>query len=275
MSSLGARVLTAMVYGAVVLAAAFAPPPALALLVGLLALVAYAELARLFAAHPARPLYWGLLLVAALQVPRFFTGRDGWVDAGIWSLGLLAAAAAWRMRHRGGVGPRIAFSVAAAVYLGWLLGYLTDLGVAGSSHTARAGSAVPVWLFLALLPTWAGDVTAYAVGRAVGRRRLAPRISPGKTWEGTIAGFVAAAAAALGLAAYGAIPPVSAAIAVAALGPAALGGDLLESYLKRRAGAKDSGGLLPGHGGVLDRIDSLIAVAPLVAVALAAAGTVG
>ncbi len=269
------RVLTGVVYGAVVLTAALAPPPTLALLVLLLALLAYAELSRLFAGHPARPLSLGLVLVVALQAPHFLPGREAWVDACILSLGLLSGMIGWGIRRRGGAAPGIAFSIAAAVYIGWLLGYLVDLGLAGSAHAARVGSALPVWLLLALLPTWAADVIAYAAGTVMGRRRLAPRISPGKTWEGTVAGFMAAAAAALALAGFGGIPPVSAAVVVAGLGPAALGGDLLESYLKRRAGAKDSGTLLPGHGGVLDRIDSLIAVAPLVAAALAAGGRVG
>lgn len=126
-------------------------------------------------------------------------------------------------------------------------------------------------LLMTILAVWAADVTAYLVGASIGRRRIAPRISPGKTWEGTIAGSVAAAlvvvVAAAGIVVTG--PPfivhpwwIASAVLV---GPAAFLGDLLESWVKRRAGVKDSGTLLPGHGGLLDRIDSLLAAAVAVA----------
>jgi phosphatidate cytidylyltransferase len=130
-------------------------------------------------------------------------------------------------------------------------------------------------LLMTLFAVWAADVGAYLVGSAIGRRRIAPRISPGKTWEGTIAGFLAAALVVVlwnrpfaGLPAW--------AVATAALiGPVAFAGDLLESWVKRRAGVKDSGRLLPGHGGVLDRVDSLVAAAPLVAIAILLLGRMG
>jgi phosphatidate cytidylyltransferase len=127
------------------------------------------------------------------------------------------------------------------------------------------------WIFMALIPTWAADVTGYVVGSMVGRRKLAPRISPGKTWEGTIAGFVAAALAVwfVGTQVFApSLPPEILAPVALIAGPAALFGDLLESALKRAAGVKDSGTLFPGHGGVLDRIDSLLLVAPVIALAL-------
>jgi phosphatidate cytidylyltransferase len=128
-----------------------------------------------------------------------------------------------------------------------------------------------VWLLLAIGATWAADVGAYVVGSLVGRRKIAPRISPGKTWEGTFGGFGAAAVAVLGIAALFGLPRGEAALAAILIGPLAFAGDLLESWMKRRAGVKDSGTLLPGHGGMLDRIDSLLAVAPFVATLTAAA----
>ncbi|MBI2324764.1 MAG: phosphatidate cytidylyltransferase [Chloroflexi bacterium] len=156
------------------------------------------------------------------------------------------------------------------------LASLFGLRAAGATLNAHGWDpTVPAWLFLAILPTWAADVAAYAVGSVFGRRKLAPRISPGKTWEGTIGGFFAAAIAAFGVGAFFGLPRASVALVVVAIGPVALAGDLFESYLKRRVGAKDSGALLPGHGGVLDRIDGLIAVAPLVAVALYLASSLG
>lgn len=129
-------------------------------------------------------------------------------------------------------------------------------------------------LLVAMAIVWVADIAAYFAGRAFGRRRLAPAISPGKTWEGALGGCLAVAL--LGLASTS-LPVLSQAlpaqllihwgapVAVLALvGLAALSivGDLHESLLKRQAGAKDSGTLLPGHGGVLDRIDAMIPAMP-------------
>lgn len=138
------------------------------------------------------------------------------------------------------------------------LGVLKQFGPLGARH--GIADELPVWLFLAVLPTWAADVFAYLVGSTLGRRRLAPSISPGKTWEGTIAGFAASALVVLAVAATFGLPRIPAAVAALGIGPVGLAGDLLESALKRRAGVKDSGTLFPGHGGVLDRLDSLVAV---------------
>ncbi|HVR88604.1 MAG TPA: phosphatidate cytidylyltransferase [Candidatus Limnocylindria bacterium] len=143
---------------------------------------------------------------------------------------------------------------------------LRDAGPAFVHHAA-AGE-LPVWLLLAILPTWAADIVAYAAGTRWGRRRIAPHLSPGKTWEGTIAGFGAAAITVLGVAALFGLPRLPSALAAVAIGPVGLLGDLAESALKRRAGVKDSGTLLPGHGGVLDRIDSLLAAGVLVSLLL-------
>lgn len=123
------------------------------------------------------------------------------------------------------------------------------------------------WTALAFLVTFATDTSAYAVGRAVGRRKLAPSISPGKTWEGAVGGLVGAAAAAAALVVLldgiesNLLPAIALGLGV---GVAAQAGDLLESKVKRLADAKDSGRLIPGHGGLLDRLDSLLPVFPLV-----------
>lgn len=123
------------------------------------------------------------------------------------------------------------------------------------------------WTALAFLVTFATDTSAYAVGRAVGRSKLAPSISPGKTWEGAVGGLVGAAAAAAALVAIldgiesRLLPAITLGLGV---GVVAQAGDLLESKVKRLADAKDSGRLIPGHGGLLDRLDSLLPVFPLV-----------
>lgn len=118
----------------------------------------------------------------------------------------------------------------------------------------------------------AADVGAYFGGRSLGRHKLAPRVSPGKTWEGFAAGMLAAAAAAVaGAVIFG--MPVWAWLALCVLvALVSVVGDLFESMFKRRAGLKDSGNLLPGHGGVLDRIDSITAAGPTFLLGLFAIG---
>ena len=173
----------------------------------------------------------------------------------------------WELRRAG--------SVAAVELLALVLGavsliYLRSLVDRGAAHGVAAG--LPVWLLLAIGATWAADVGAYAIGSVAGKRKLAPRISPGKTWEGAFGGFGGAALAVLGISALFGLGRPEAAVAAVTIGPFALAGDLLESLLKRRAGVKDSGTLFPGHGGLLDRVDSLLVVAPLVAALTVAAG---
>ena len=131
----------------------------------------------------------------------------------------------------------------------------------------RLGDAGLQWVALAFLTTFATDTGAYAAGKAMGRRKLAPSVSPGKTWEGAGGGLLAAMGAAAGLVHLldGVESRVWPALALGlAIGVAAQAGDLLESKLKRIAGAKNSGRLIPGHGGLLDRLDSLVPVFPLV-----------
>ena len=124
----------------------------------------------------------------------------------------------------------------------------------------------PHWLMIALLVSWAGDTAALYVGKSIGRHKLAPRISPGKTWEGA-AGSVAGAAIASGVYAHYLIPDESMAVVLAVAAAANIAGqagDLCESAFKRGAGLKDSGTMLPGHGGWLDRVDSSLFSVPVV-----------
>jgi phosphatidate cytidylyltransferase len=124
----------------------------------------------------------------------------------------------------------------------------------------------PQWLMFALLLSWAGDTAALYVGKSIGRHALAPRISPQKTWEGAI-GSVAGSLLAGAIYTHFLIPQAALALVLllAFLGNiAGQFGDLVESAIKRRAGVKDSGSSLPGHGGWLDRIDSMLFTVPLV-----------
>ena len=133
--------------------------------------------------------------------------------------------------------------------------------LAGPDLSTYPGLIYTLW---ALALVWATDIGAYGAGRAFGGPKLAPRLSPNKTWAGLIGGVALASLLAVVLhRGYGL--PLRLTLATPVLAVVAQGGDLYESWLKRRAGVKDSGTLIPGHGGVLDRLDGLVPVAPLAA----------
>lgn len=149
-----------------------------------------------------------------------------------------------------------------------LLGFVVRLGQ--SAPEVPVGAPLEVigaergWILLLVLTVWAYDTGAYVVGRRFGRRRFLGHISPSKTYAGLVGGLVASTAVAA-LALYGlGQPPLAGLILGPLVGAAAQAGDLAESMLKRAAGAKDSGTLIPGHGGVLDRVDSFLFAAPVV-----------
>ena len=128
----------------------------------------------------------------------------------------------------------------------------------------RRASTSPIWIYLLFVCTILADTAAYYVGRRFGRRKLSPIISPNKSWEGAYGGMAAAVLGAV-VTCWFWIPelaPWKAAVLGAVLGFSAILGDLMESVLKRYSGVKDSSSLLPGHGGLLDRIDSLLFAAP-------------
>jgi phosphatidate cytidylyltransferase len=126
------------------------------------------------------------------------------------------------------------------------------------------------WVIMSFVLAWANDTAAYFAGRFLGRHKMFPRVSPKKTWEGFAGGLAGSVAGALALRAMDPVGDLAglgiAGAVVLGLGAAALGplGDLVESMLKRAAGVKDSGRLIPGHGGLLDRIDALLFIAPWV-----------
>lgn len=142
-----------------------------------------------------------------------------------------------------------ALTLAGGVYIGWLAGHFISL------RQLLRGMEWTVFMFLA---TWANDTGAYFTGRSLGRRPFAPRISPHKTWEGSIGGWVTSTVVTALLGSFLGLPlahgiPLGLVIALAATL-----GDLAVSFIKRQAGVKDSGHLIPGHGGMLDRMDSLL-----------------
>ena len=158
---------------------------------------------------------------------------------------------------------------------GWLAAGVLYIGIAGIAlielrHDNQAGRANVLFLFLVV---WASDIGAYMAGRAFGGPKLAPAVSPNKTWSGAAGGLAAAMVVGVATAAVMAPGGASRAAAVAAmLGVMAQSGDLLESWIKRRFDVKDTSSLIPGHGGLLDRLDGVIAAAPVAALLAFALG---
>ncbi len=178
---------------------------------------------------------------------------------------LVGIAALTRPDPREGLAS-LAATTFGAVYLG-LLGYVSRLASAGPAidPTAPLGwiGTQRAWVLILVLGVWAFDTAAYLVGRRFGRRRFIPHISPGKTVEGVIGGTVVAVLVTTVLVAFVGRPAILGAGLGLAIAVAAQAGDLVESMIKRAAGAKESGNLIPGHGGMLDRIDSFLFAAPV------------
>lgn len=251
----------------------------------------------------APPWVWGLVSLALLAIAGAEWGRLLGSVRGGRLLGVVLAAAgaayvAWRTGRPADAAPVAVGVLSAASLLFWLsigLGSLARVQRVGPGWAAAALLLAAAWVALyelrlagaAMLVScmaivWLADIGAYFAGRALGRHKLAPRVSPGKTWEG-VAGGIAAVLGGAAIVAFGwpatgfgvdsgstvfsnwvaarsgLVATVAVLAAVAAL---SVVGDLYESLLKRLAGVKDSGTLLPGHGGVLDRIDALIPTMP-------------
>ena len=179
----------------------------------------------------------------------------------LWRPGFTAADRPWARAFKLAAGTVAVLPAWAALCLlhSGNFASLAGLPEAGGGHGPR-------WLLAALALVWAADSGAYFAGRHLGRRKLAPTISPNKTVEGAVGGLLAGVAVAIGLGLWaGADSAQLPALAlVAALAVAvSIVGDLVESLLKRQAGVKDSGHLIPGHGGILDRIDGVLAAVPV------------
>lgn len=188
---------------------------------------------------------------------------------GGYSFAILAAAAAtavfyeWTRIARGwGAGWHLAgfvYALGAAVSLLWIR-------ERSDPDLPNGGLVLLLWVFVVV---WSTDIGAYFTGRSIGGPKLAPAISPGKTWAGFYGGIFAATVFGGAWAFLSGLPLVLLLLAPL-FAVAAQAGDLFESWMKRRAGVKDSGSLLPGHGGVFDRVDGLLPVAILTAVAVVA-----
>jgi phosphatidate cytidylyltransferase len=155
----------------------------------------------------------------------------------------------------------------SVVYVGWLFSYLVAIrGINGTFHINAIPQGIPTgaWLVLfVIFAAWAADTGAYLVGRKWGNHKLAPNLSPGKTWEGMWAGLASSVLISILMGAGLDIPLIHRFILGMAIGISSLVGDLVESSVKREVGIKDFGSILPGHGGILDRFDGLFFAAPM------------
>ena len=272
-SVLVTRVATGAALLLLVLAALFLLRPAGWGVIALLVVVAAArEWSRLTGFSGAlRPLLPGAVFAAGVAL-LWAAGNGEWPPAlvlatcGLATLFWLAVGTPSVLLHR------LPASPIARAASGWVV--LLGAFVAVAALQARSP-----WLVLcAMAGVWIADTAAYFAGRRFGRRKLAPQVSPGKTWEGAYGGVAAVVVYALALlpvaSRAGFVAPLDAGRVAAwilfavALTGLSIVGDLYESLMKRAAGVKDSGALLPGHGGILDRTDALLAAMPPVALAV-------
>ena len=284
------RILTAVVLIPVVLLLILrAPVPVVALVTALVALLAVQELLKISEAYKIRPFQWPTYIFVGLfflflavnvghETPLLSTS----VFAG--SAVFVAAIAPFVFLVIGMRRADLSTGFPAALTSAFAFAYVAlPLGCLVQIREQASGAFLLLYL---LLLVWAGDIFAYFVGRSLGRHLMSPRVSPKKTWEGALASMIASVG--VGMLLYNYALPISTALLnahliekkdglfalekapllpiillSAAINVAAQLGDLVESLIKRGAGVKDSGTILPGHGGMLDRVDALLFAAPL------------
>lgn len=238
------RLMSSLVIVPVVAGAFYLGGPYFLVFVSLVAVLAALEYRQLIAAAGIE-VPWLFVAVAAAVSLSGYLRSPGYIATLCGGAVVLLSTAL----SKTGSAPSAMYSLSGEMYIGGLLGALALL---------RAGPGGRTWALFTLLCTWATDVGAYLGGVAFGRHKLAPAISPGKTWEGAVSGLVCSVAAGAALAKHLGLPVQFAAISGAVMGLLAELGDLVESSLKRFAKVKDSGKIIPGHGGILDRFDSLL-----------------
>lgn len=260
------RVLTASVGIPILVGAVWWGAPWLTVLVLLAAVLSILEFYRLMPPNtgplsPGLGAVWVAGLVLGAQAASGLTGFL-LISAGIWAVGAFLSILWFIAFYTGGryLAAGI-YLLAGPLYSGFLLAHgLALREVSGGGELGRS------WLLFAILVTFATDTGAFFVGRHFGRTPMAPVISPGKTWEGAAGGLICAVVASLlmdGLF-YLAIPGWQVVVVGATVGVLAQWGDLLESKLKRISRVKDAGSIIPGHGGIMDRLDSIVFSVPAV-----------
>ena len=273
------RSLTALVGIPILVGAIWLGAPWLTVLVVAVGLATIWELYRMTPAGvgPLPIVLGAAWVLAMLSGAQAASGRDNFliISGGVLAAGSFVALLWFIAFYRGddSVGNKnipigLGYLILGPIYVGFLLAHALMLReITGSgAEIERTSDFGRSWLLFALLVTFAVDTGAYLVGRSVGRRPMAPSISPNKTWEGSLGGFASAVAAALvlGLVFDLGVPAWQQAVIGGVVGVVGQWGDLIESKLKRIADLKDASSIIPGHGGLLDRLDSVLLTLPAV-----------
>jgi phosphatidate cytidylyltransferase len=255
------------------------------------AMIATAELFGLVDARGGRP-YRVIGMAASGAIVLLATAEPTPAGAGAYILAVLVAlvlitltASAWLRWPAGEPQDAVAVTLLGAVYVGGTLSFavfLRNLPATFAPAVDASSWSEMRFVLLPLVSVWVGDSAAFFAGHAWGRRKLFPEVSPGKTVVGGVAGLIGSTVAGMVVAVLtlSSLPGAGVSLSTGALVGAVIGvaaplGDAAESVLKREAGVKDSGSLLPGHGGVLDRIDSLLFAFPVTYGVLALLGRMG
>ncbi|MFO7773722.1 MAG: phosphatidate cytidylyltransferase [Dehalococcoidia bacterium] len=257
------RVITAVVGVPLVIVAIWFGGPWFSLFIAAAALAGTYEFYRMARFDRREPLlYLGLLWALALVLsPHYHHRSPDVLPITITAVMLISLIWLLRRPSREGAFGNWAWTIVGALYVGWMLSFWLNLRGLEDGRN---------WVYLAMLTIFANDTGAFFIGRARGRHKLAPAMSPAKTWEGAIGGLISAIVGAMVIAIIlDVISPYTfeywQIVGLGFLvGLFAQLGDLVESLLKRNMGVKESGNLLPGHGGILDRFDSIIFVGAVV-----------
>ncbi|NQT29479.1 MAG: phosphatidate cytidylyltransferase [Candidatus Saganbacteria bacterium] len=252
------RLLTVLVAAPIVIACVYFGGIAFLILILALAIASINEFYNMMKAKDFHPAYWvGNFFTVIFIIFAYYALKKHWEPAHSAMLTVAAVATMlatlWLKRPKEAI-VDISVTLLGMIYIGWFFSYFLFI---------RALTDRGAYILFMMFTVWALDIVAYLVGSKFGKHKLLPSVSPNKSVEGAIAGFIVALIAAAVFGYFAGFALEHSLILGALIGVVAQLSDLVESLIKRDAGVKDSGNLIPGHGGVLDRMDSFILTAPV------------